>query len=109
MDRMRADRCLEVARALRAAAEETRRTLQTSRDLVRRSSEQSLSAADPAPCRDDDLPPSKDLVESVIDAYETAQDEADAQTCLLLGHVLQHLGRRILNTVGPNGMGIAVH
>lgn len=109
MDRTRADRCLEIARALRAAAEETRRTLQTSRELLRRSAEQSLSAAGPAPRRDDDLPPSKDLVESVIDAYETAQDEADAQTCLLLGHVLQHLGRRVLNTVGPNGMGIAVH
>ena len=50
MERLQADRCLEIARELRAAAEETRRTLQASRDLVQRSREQ--AAAGPLASRD---------------------------------------------------------
>jgi len=106
MDHPRADRCLEVARELRAAAEETRRTLQASRDLVRRSRQQaaaepSISCSDPGP--------SNQLVTSLIEAYEAAEDEPDPQTRLLLGHVLHHVGRRIAGVMGPRAAGIAVH
>lgn len=106
--RLHADRCLEVARELRAAAEETRQTLQVSRDLVRRSREQ--TAAGPLACsKDDNLVPSNQLVMSLIEAYEAAENEPDTQTRLLLGHVLHHVGRRIADGIGPRMAGIAVH
>ena len=105
LDRPRADRCLEVARELRAAAEETRRTLQASRDLVRRSREQAARA----PASGSDPGPSQQLVTSLIDAYEAAEVEPDLQTRLLLGHVLHHVGRRIAGVMGPRAAGIAVH
>ncbi|MGU3287961.1 hypothetical protein [Methylobacterium mesophilicum] len=105
LDRPRADRCLEVARELRAAAEETRRTLQASRDLVRRSREQAAGA----PASGSDPGPSQQLVTSLIDAYEAAEVEPDLQTRLLLGHVLHHVGRRIAGVMGPRAAGIAVH
>ncbi|TXN66596.1 hypothetical protein FV228_14745 [Methylobacterium sp. WL18] len=105
VDRPRADQFLEVARELRAAAEETRRTLQASRDLVRRSREQ---AAGP-PVSGSDPGPSQQLVTSLIDAYEAAEDEPDLQTRLLLAHVLNHVGRRIAGVMGPRAAGIAVH
>jgi hypothetical protein len=108
MDRLQTDRCLEVARELRAAAEETRQTLQASRDLVRRSREQS-AAGPPAGRKDDDLGPSNQLVTSLIEAYEAAEDDPDTQTRLLLGHVLHHVGRRIAGVMGPRAAGIAVH
>ena len=104
-DRPRADQCLEVARELRAAAEETRRTLQTSRDLVRRSREQAARS----PAIGADPGPSQQLVTSLIEAYEAAEDEPDPQTRLLLGHVLHHVGRRIAGVMGPRAAGIAVH
>jgi hypothetical protein len=108
MDRSRADRCLEVARELRAMAEETRRTLQASRALVLRSREQ--AAAGPlASCTDDAPGPSNQLVASLIEAYEAAEDDPDTQTRLLLGHVLHHVGRRIAGVMGPRVAGIAVH
>lgn len=108
MDRLRADRCLEVARELRAAAEEARRTLQASRELVLRSQDQT-SAATPA-CRTEDAPgPSNKLVTSLIEAYEAAEDDPDTQTRLLLGHVIHHVGRRIASVLGPRAAGIAVH
>ncbi|MDO9427755.1 MAG: hypothetical protein Q7T93_13110 [Methylobacterium sp.] len=106
--RLHADRCLEVARELRAAAEETRRTLQVSRDLVRRSREQ--TAAGLLACSTGgDLGPSNQLVTSLIEAYEAAENEPDTQTRLLLGHVLNHVGRRIADVIGPRVAGIAVH
>ena len=104
-----ADRSLEVARALRAAAEETRRALHVSRDLVRRSREQSLFAAGLTMPRDGGSGPSKHLVECLIEAYEAAEYDDDARTRLLLGHVLQHVGRRIADTIGPKATGLAVH
>ncbi|TXM66803.1 hypothetical protein [Methylobacterium sp. WL120] len=108
MDRLRTDRCLEVARELRAAAEETRQTLQASRDLVRRSREQ--TAAGPSLRRKDDDPgPSNQLVTSLIEAYEASEDDPDIQTRLLLGHVLHHVGRRVAGAMGPRAAGIAVH
>ncbi|MFK5600189.1 hypothetical protein ACFZ8E_24800 [Methylobacterium sp. HMF5984] len=108
MDRLQIDLCLEVARELRAAAEETRQTLQASHDFVRRSHEQS-AAGPPAGCKDDDLGPSNQLVTSLIEAYEAAEDDPDTQTRLLLGHVLHHVGRRIAGVMGPRAAGIAVH
>lgn len=109
IDRPHTDRCLEVARELRAAAEETRRALQASRDVVRRSREQSAIAAGPGRPGDGDLGPSKHLVECLIEAYEAAQGEADAQTRVLLGQVLHHVGRRVARALGPKATGIAVH
>lgn len=106
MDRPPADRCLEIARELRAAAEETRRTLQASRDLVQRSREQ--AAARPA-AFSDDPGPSKHLVTCLIEAYEAAEDEPDPQTRLLLSRVLHHVGRRVAGVIGPRAAGIAVH
>ncbi|WP_238262260.1 hypothetical protein [Methylobacterium mesophilicum] len=108
MDRPRADKCLEVARELRAAAEETRQTLQASRDLVRRSREQTAAGL-PASHDGNDPGPSKHLVTSLIEAYEAAEDEPDLQTRLLLGHVLHHVGRRIAGVMGPRAAGISVH
>lgn len=105
VDRPHADRCLEVARELRAAAEETRRTLQASRDLVRRSREQDAGP----PASSSDPGPSQQLVTSLIEAYEAAEDEPDLETRLLLGHVLHHVGRRIAGVMGPRAAGIAVH
>ena len=108
MDRLQTDRCLEVARELRAAAEETRRTLQASRDLVRRSREQ--TAAGPSQSRKvEDPGPSNQLVTSLIDAYEASEDDPDTQTRLLLGRVLHHVGRRVAGAMGPRAVGIAVH
>ncbi|MCJ2066835.1 hypothetical protein MKK63_29715 [Methylobacterium sp. J-088] len=106
MDRPRADRCLEIARELRAAAEETRRTLQVSRDLVRRSREQAATGPSTS---GDDPGPSEQLVTSLIEAYEAAENEHDPQTRLLLGHVLHHVGRRVAEMIGPRAGGIAVH
>ena len=108
MDRVHAGRCLEVARELRAAAEETRRTLQTSRELVRRSREQ--AAVGPQASRDSGDPgPSNKLVMSLIEAYEAAEDESDTQTRLLLARVLHHVGHRIVCEMGPRAAGIAMH
>ncbi|MGX9979091.1 hypothetical protein ABC766_05245 [Methylobacterium fujisawaense] len=107
-DRPHADRYLEVARELRAAAEETRRTLQASRDLVRRAREQ--DTARPQASNESDHPgPSKRLVTSLIDAYEAAEDDTDTQTRLLLGRVLNHVGRRVAGVIGPRSAGIAMH
>ena len=105
MDRPLADRCLEVARELRAAAEETRRTLQASRDLVRRSREQAVTGPS-AP--GDDPGPSKHLVTSLIEAYEAADDDPDPQTRLLLGRVLHHVGCRVAGVMGPRAAGITL-
>jgi hypothetical protein len=106
--RLHADRYLEVARELRAAAQETRQTLQVSRDLVRRSREQ--TAAERLACsKDDILGPSTQLVMSLIEAYEAAESDSDTQTRLLIGHVLHHVGRRITDVIGPRVAGIAVH
>jgi hypothetical protein len=49
------------------------------------------------------------LVTSLIDAYEAAEDDTDTQTRLLLGRVLNHVGRRVAGVVGPRSAGIAVH
>ena len=108
VDRLHADRCLEVARELRAAAEETGRTLQASRDLVRCSREQAAAGLPVSP-DGNDPGPSKHLVTSLIEAYEAAEDEPDLQTRLLLGHVLHHVGHRIAVVMGPRAAGIAVH
>jgi hypothetical protein len=106
MDRPRADRCLEVARELRAAAEETRRTLQASRDLVRRSREQAVTGPSAPP--GDDPGPSQHLVTSLIEAYEAADDDPDPQTRLLLGRVLHHVGRRVAGVMGPRAAGVTL-
>ncbi|MFB0491565.1 hypothetical protein ABIE45_004151 [Methylobacterium sp. OAE515] len=103
-----ADRSLEVARELRAAAEETRRTLDASRELVRRSRVQSNSMAGSATLSDD-VAPSQHLVECLIEAYEAAEDEPDARTRHLLGQVLHHVGRRIARAFGPKAVGLATH
>lgn len=108
IDRRQADRCLEVARELRAAAEDTRRTLQASRDLVQRSREQ--TEAGPAASSDrDGSGPSNQLVTALIEAYEAAENEPDARTRLLLGRVLHHVGCRIAGMMGPRAAGVAVH
>ncbi|WP_157862096.1 hypothetical protein [Methylobacterium sp. Leaf361] len=103
-----ADRSLEVARELRAAAEETRRTLDASRELVRRSRVQSNSMAGSATLCDD-VAPSQHLVECLIDAYEAAKDEPDVLTRNLLGQVLHHVGCRIARAFGPKAVGLATH
>ena len=108
MDRLQTDRCLEVARELRAAAEETRQTLQASRELVRRSREQTAAGL-PASREGEDLGPSNKLVTSLIEAYEAAEDDPDTQTRLLLGRVLHHVGRRVAGAMGPRAAGIVVH
>ena len=105
MDHPRADRYLEVARELRAAAEETRQTLQASRDLVRRSREQAAGSQ----ASGDDYGPSQHLVTALIEAYEAAEAEPDPQTRLLLGRVLHHVGCRIAGVVGPRAAGIVMH
>lgn len=107
VDRQHPDRCLEVARELRAAAEETRRTIQASRDLVRRSREQ--TAAGPASREGGDHAPSNELVTSLIEAYEAAEIDADDRTRQLLGQVLHHVGRRVASSMGPRAAGVAVH
>ena len=105
----RLNRSLEIARELRAAAEETRRLLKTSRELIQRSREQPLPVTDRSPLPDDEPAPSKHLVECLLEAYEAAEEETDARTQALLGCVLHHVGRRIASAAGPISAGVAVH
>jgi hypothetical protein len=107
-DRSPADRFLEVARELRAAAVETRRTLQVSHDLIRRAREQT-AAGSWASDGGDDSGPSERLVTSLIDAYEAAESDNDTQTRQLLARVLHHVGRRVAGVMGPRAARISVH
>lgn len=106
------DRNLMIARELRAAAEETRRALQISRDLVEHSRQQTRALAQPeyAYVADADCDaPSKSLVECLIRAYELAEDEREPQTSALLSHVLMHVGRRIVLGSGLHAEKVVVH
>lgn len=92
------DRNLTIARELRTAAEETRRVVQISRELVEHSRRQTRALAQPQYAHGSDADcdaPSKSLVECLIRAYELAEDEGEPKTRALLSHVLMHIGRRI--------------
>ncbi|MCJ2087402.1 hypothetical protein MKK88_15620 [Methylobacterium sp. E-005] len=107
-----ADRNLIIARELRAAAEEMRRALQMSRDLVERSRRQTRAIVGPNDERaaDSEHPdPSKPLVECLIHAYELAEADGEPQTRVLLGQVLHHVGRRIATGLGPSAAKLVVH
>ncbi|RYF16008.1 MAG: hypothetical protein EOO77_12830 [Oxalobacteraceae bacterium] len=107
-----ADRRLETARELRAAAEETRRALQISRDLVERSRRQTQAVIQPEyeqVARIDYSDPSKPLVESLIQAYELAEADGEPQTRALLGRVLHHVGRRIAMGLSPRAAKVVMH
>lgn len=106
------DRALVAAHQLRAAAEETRRALQTSRDLVERSRQQTRSAMIPprAAAPDADDPgPSDLLVKCLIRAYELAEDDGEPRTHALLGRVITHVGRRIAAVVNPRAAEVVMH
>jgi hypothetical protein len=106
------DRNLTIARELRSAAEETRRALQISRDLVEHSRRQTRALTQPqyehatdADCE----APSNSLVEYLIRAYELAEDEGEPRTRALLSQVLMHVGRRIALGSGLNAEKVVVH
>lgn len=106
------DRNLTTARELRAAAEETRKALQISSDLVERSRRQTQAMAP----REYELAaeieycdPSKPLVECLIQAYELAEVDGDPQTRALLGRVLTHVGRRIAMGLDPRAANVVMH
>lgn len=106
------DRNLATARELRAAAEETRQVLQTSRDLVERSRRQTQSMIPPKyepVVGIDHSEPSKPLVECLIQAYELTEADGEPQTRALLGRVLTHVGRRIAMGFDPRAAKTAMH
>jgi hypothetical protein len=106
------DRNLTIARELRAAAEETRRALQISRDLIKHSRQQTraLVQLEYAHATDADSgAPSKSLVECLIRAYELAEDDGEPQTSALLSHVLMHVGRRIALGSSMQAEKVVVH
>jgi hypothetical protein len=106
------DRNLTIARELRAAAEETRRALQISRDLVKHSRQQTQALTRPECSHETDVDcgaPSKSLVECLILAYELAEEEGEPQTSTLLSHVLMHVGRRIALGSGIQAEKVVVH
>lgn len=106
------DRNLTIARELRSAAEETRRALQISRDLVKQSRQQTRTLAQPEyahPIEANCDGPSKSLVECLIRAYELAEDEGEPQTSALLSHVLMHVGRRIALGSSIHAEKVVVH
>ncbi|KQP45165.1 MULTISPECIES: hypothetical protein [unclassified Methylobacterium] len=107
------DRALETARALRAAAEEARRTILASREIVQRSQEQTramINRPEIEPCdHHTNQPPSEKLVRCLIQAYELAIDEDDVQTQALLGSMLHDVGGRIAAAVGPKAAQMILH
>ncbi len=106
------DHNLTIARELRAAAEETRRVLQISRNLVEHSRQQTraLAPLEYTHATDADCDaPSKGLVECLIRAYELAEDEAEPQTRALLSRVLMHVGRRIALGSSLHAEKVVVH
>lgn len=107
------DRALETARELRAAAEEARRTILASRDIVERSREQTramMNRPEIEPCdQHTSQAPSEKLVHCLIQAYELAVDEDDVRTQALLGSMLHDVGGRIAAAVGPKAAQMIVH
>ena len=107
-----ANRNLTTARELRAAAEETRKALQISRDLVERSRRQTRAMTQPeyvGAAETDHSDPSKALVECLIQAYELTEADGEPQTRALLGRVLSHVGRRIAMGLDPRAAGVVMH
>lgn len=105
-----ADRNLIIARELRAAAEETRRALQISRDLIERSRQQTQAMKQTEDEQAADHPePSGPLVERLIQAYELTEVDGEPQTRALLGRVLTHVGRRIAMGLGPSKAKVVMH